>query len=154
MVVGMHTILDSNHTPLPPQRTLLYVEDNAANMALVQQLIARRGDLKLLTAIEGNIGIMLARAYQPEVILMDINLPGISGFDALRILQEDAATSHIPVIALSSSAYPRDIANGIKAGFFQYVTKPYNINEFLNSLDAALLYAAKNLQPVQSSKTV
>ena len=97
---------------LSSQRTLLYVEDNPANLALVEQLIARRSDLKLLTAIDGHLGIQLARAYQPDVILMDINLPGISGFGALKILREDPATAHIPVMALSANAVPRDIEKG------------------------------------------
>ena len=72
-----------------PLRTLLYVEDNPANLKLVEQLIARRPDMRLLSASDGNLGIELARAYQPDVILMDINLPGISGIEALKILRED-----------------------------------------------------------------
>ena len=126
------------------QRTLLYVEDNPANLALVEQLIARRGDLKLLTAIDGHLGVQLARAYQPDVILMDINLPGISGYGALAILQEDPATAHIPVLALSANAVPRDIERGIEAGFFRYLTKPIKVAEFMDALDLALDYASAN----------
>jgi PAS domain S-box-containing protein len=125
------------------QPTLLYVEDNPANLALVEQLIARRGDLKLLTAIDGHLGIELARAYLPDVILMDINLPGISGYGALRRLREDPATAHIPVLALSANAVPRDIEKGLEAGFFRYLTKPIRVHEFMNALDVALLHAAK-----------
>ena len=77
-------------------RTLLYVEDNPANLKLIEQLIARRPDMRLLSATDGTRGIQLARANQPEVILMDINLPGISGIEALRILREDPETAHIP----------------------------------------------------------
>jgi CheY-like chemotaxis protein len=105
-------------------RTLLYVEDNPANLKLVEQLIARRPDMRLLSARDGNLGIQLARANQPEVILMDINLPGISGIEALKILREDPATAHIPVIALSANAMPRDIEKGLQAGFFGYLTSP------------------------------
>ena len=105
-------------------RTLLYVEDNPANLKLVEQLIARRPDLRLLSAQDGNLGIELARASQPDVILMDINLPGISGIEALKILREDPATAHIPVVALSANAMPRDIEKGLEAGFFRYLTKP------------------------------
>ena len=126
------------------QRTLLYVEDNPANLALVEQLIARRNDLKLLTAIDGYLGIELARAYQPDVILMDINLPGISGFGALKRLREDPATAHIPVIALSANAVPRDIEKGMEAGFFRYLTKPIKVAEFMEALDVVLLHAAGN----------
>jgi PAS domain S-box-containing protein len=119
-------------------RTLLYVEDNPANLKLVEQLIARRPDMRLLTAVNGNLGIELARNLEPKVILMDINLPDISGFEALKILRDDTATAHIPVVALSANAMPRDIEKGLKAGFFRYLTKPIKVNEFMDALDAAL----------------
>ena len=133
------------------QPTLLYVEDNPANLALVEQLIARRGDLKLLTAIDGHLGIELARAYLPDVILMDINLPGISGYGALKILSEDPATAHIPVLALSANAVPRDIEKGLEAGFFRYLTKPIRVREFMDALDVALHHAAEHglVEPVE-----
>ena len=122
-------------------RTLLYVEDNPANLMLVEDLIARRPDLRLLSAADGNIGIEFARAYLPEVILMDINLPGISGIQALKILRADPATAHIPVIALSANAIPRDVKKGLEAGFFRYLTKPIKVNEFMDTLDVALKFA-------------
>jgi len=124
----------------PAQRTLLYVEDNPANLMLVEELVARRTDLKLLTAIDANLGIALARAYQPALILMDINLPGLSGFGALRVLQKDPKTKHIPVLALSANAVPRDIEKGMEAGFFRYLTKPIKIMEFMDAIDVALLH--------------
>jgi len=124
-----------------PLRTLLYVEDNPANLMLIEQLVARRPDMRLLSARDGNLGIQLARANQPEVILMDINLPGISGIEALRILREDPATAHIPVVALSANAMPRDIEKGLEAGFFRYLTKPIKVNEFMQTLDVALEFA-------------
>jgi signal transduction histidine kinase/ActR/RegA family two-component response regulator len=123
-------------------RTLLYVEDNPANLNLVEQLITRRPDLKLLTAVDGYAGIQLARTYQPDVILMDINLPGVSGFGCLKILQEDPTTAHIPVMALSANAMPRDIEKGEEAGFFRYLTKPINVAQFMDALDLALAFAA------------
>ena len=122
-------------------RTLLCVEDNPANLMLIEQLVARRPDLCLLSARDGDLGIQLARANQPEVILMDINLPGISGIEALRILREDPATAHIPVVALSANAMPRDIEKGLEAGFFRYLTKPIRVNEFMQTLDVALEFA-------------
>ena len=121
--------------------TLLYVEDNLANMKLVEQLIARRPDLRLLTAVNGTLGIEVARTSQPTMILMDINLPGISGVEALKVLRGDPATAHIPVVALSANAMPRDIEKGLQAGFFRYLTKPIKINEFMQTLDAALEFA-------------
>jgi CheY-like chemotaxis protein len=122
-------------------RTLLYVEDNPANMKLVEQLIARRPDVRLLSAEDGTRGIALARLHQPEVILMDINLPGISGVEALKILREDPATAHIPVLAISANAMPRDIKNGLDAGFFRYLTKPIKVKEFMDTLNAALEFS-------------
>ncbi|MEO8134641.1 MAG: ATP-binding protein, partial [Betaproteobacteria bacterium] len=126
-------------------RTVLYVEDNQANMHLVQQLIARRPDLRLLSAGDGMRGIALARIHQPEVIVMDINLPGISGIQALKILREDRTTAHIPVLALSANAMQRDIEKGLEAGFFRYLTKPIKVNEFMVALDTALEFAETGL---------
>ena len=128
-----------------PLRTLLYVEDNPANLRLIEQLIARRPDIRLLSARDGNRGIQLARSHQPQVILMDINLPGISGIEALKILREDPVTAHIPVVALSANAMPRDIEKGIQAGFFRYLTKPIRVHEFMETLEVALDFAAQGI---------
>ncbi len=125
-------------------RTLLYVEDNKANMELVAQIIARRPDMRLLRAEDGLRGIALARTHLPDVILMDINLPGITGLQALGLLREDPLTRHIPVLALSANAMPRDIERGMDAGFYRYLTKPIKITEFMLALDQCLALA----QPV------
>ena len=85
---------------------------------------------------------------------MDINLPGISGFGALRILHDDPATAHIPVMALSANAVPRDIEKGLEAGFFRYLTKPIEVNEFMDALDVALQYAAEHGLGGKSEKVV
>ena len=122
----------------PRRRTLLYVEDNPANLELVEQIVARRPHLQLLSAANGNLGVEFARTHQPDVILMDINLPGISGIEALRILRADPATAHIRIIALSANAVPRDIARGLEAGFFNYLTKPIRVDQFMAALEAAL----------------
>ncbi len=118
--------------------TLLYVEDNPANLKLVEQLIARHSDMRLLSALTGTLGVELARTSLPEVIVMDIHLPDINGLEALRILREDPMTAHIPVIALSANAMPRDIEKGMKAGFFRYLTKPIKLDEFMEALTSAL----------------
>ncbi|MFA5920007.1 MAG: PAS domain S-box protein [Methylococcaceae bacterium] len=125
--------------------TLLYVEDNPANLMLVEQIIEGRPHIRMLSAHEGNLGIALARAHIPDVILMDINLPGISGFQVLKMLREDPLTMHIPVLAISANAMPRDIEKGLKAGFFRYLTKPIKVNEFLNALDDALKFSEMEL---------
>jgi PAS domain S-box-containing protein len=119
-------------------RTLLYIEDNLANMQLVEQLIARRPDLCLLSAGNGTLGIEMARTHLPEVILMDINLPGMSGIQALKILREDPLTAHIPVLAISANAMPHDIKKGLEAGFLRYLTKPIKVNEFMDAMNMAL----------------
>ena len=125
--------------------TLLYVEDNPANLKLVEQIIARRPDMRLLTAVNGTLGIELAHAAQPEVILMDINLPGMSGTEAMKILHKDPATAHIPVLALTANAIPRDIERGLEAGFFRYLTKPIKVNEFMEAVDVALKFAEQEV---------
>ena len=124
-------------------RTLLYVEDNPANLELVEQLVAMRNDMRLLSATDGSVGIGFARNLQPDVILMDINLPGISGIQALKILQLDPSTKHIPVIALSANAMASDIEQGLQLGFFHYLTKPIRVRDFMQTLDAALAFAAR-----------
>jgi PAS domain S-box-containing protein len=121
--------------------TVLCVEDNPANLMLVEDLVARRPDLRLLSAANGTLGIEFARAQQPALILMDINLPGISGIQALKLLRADPVTAHIPVIALSANAMPRDVRNGLDAGFFRYLTKPIKVDEFMAALDHALGFA-------------
>jgi len=129
--------------------SLLYVEDNPANLMLVEDLVARRHDVRLLSARDGQRGIEIARETLPDVILMDINLPGISGIEALRVLAEDPATAHIPVVALSANAIPRDIEKGLQAGFFRYLTKPIKLGEFMDTLDVALRFAKEERGRVQ-----
>ena len=151
------TITPAHGTARAPSRTLLYVEDNPANLLLVEDLIARRPDIRLLSAMDGIRGVEIARNALPDVILMDINLPGISGIAAMQILAEDPATAHIPVVALSANAMPRDIERGLEAGFFRYLTKPINVNAFMETMDVAFKYAAKQsahparLNPVGST---
>jgi len=126
-------------------RTLLYVEDNPANLMLVEQIIEGHPHIRMLSARDGNHGIALARTHLPDVILMDINLPGINGIEALNILRKDPATMYIPVVALSANAMLRDIEKGLEAGFFRYLTKPIKVNEFMNALDDALKFSVMEL---------
>ncbi len=140
-----------NAGPAPPvrprtadaasQRTVLYVEDNPANLELVAELMQRRPELHLMSAADGNLGIEYARACLPEVILMDIHLPGISGIEAMKTLRADPSTAHIPIIAISAHALPRDIAQALEAGFFSYLTKPIKVDEFMAALDVALEFS-------------
>ena len=131
-------VLSENGGAVP---TVLYVEDNPANLKLITMLFARRKDLRLLTAENGNLGVELAQAHLPDVILMDINLPGISGLKVMSILSKDSATAHIPIIALSANANPNDIECGLKAGFLRYLTKPVKVDELMTILDMGLAIA-------------
>ena len=135
---------------LTERRLVLYVEDNPANLELVEQIIARRPDLRLLSAADGDLGIEFARAYLPEVILMDINLPGLSGVEAMKILRADPLTGHIPIIALSANALAHDIEKALAAGFFNYLTKPIKVNAFMDALDTALKVAQAEADPVEA----
>jgi CheY-like chemotaxis protein len=141
------TPLEQASDGLPPAyargalRTVLCVEDNQANMDLVEQLIARRPDMRLIGAADGMRGVLMARTHLPDLILMDINLPGISGLQALQLLQDDPRTQHIPVLALSANALPRDIERGLASGFFRYLTKPVKVTEFMEALDTGLVLA-------------
>ena len=130
-------------------RTVLCVEDNPANLDLIAQLIARRPNLRLLSAQDAALGLELARENQPDVILMDINLPGMSGLQALKILKMTTATEHIPVVAISANAMVGDIKLGLDAGFFRYLTKPIKVQAFMAALDEALDHAELNPAPIE-----
>jgi signal transduction histidine kinase/ActR/RegA family two-component response regulator len=119
------------------EKTLLYVEDNDANFLMVQELIAHRSDIRLLSAHDGHEGIELAREKRPDVILLDIKLPDISGLRVAAILAADPATAHIPIIGCSALAMPQDISAAMDAGFFNYLTKPVNVRELMTTVDKA-----------------
>jgi signal transduction histidine kinase/AmiR/NasT family two-component response regulator len=134
------------------QATLLYVEDNPANLKLVEEILRYRPDLRLLSAPDGHLGVELARAHRPDLILMDINLPCVSGFDALQLLRADPATAHIPVIALTANAMPRDVEKGLAMGFFRYLVKPINIEEFTEAINATLAHLASRRAPAKAAE--
>jgi len=117
---------------------LLYVEDNPANLRLVEEIVRFRSDLRLLSALDGHVGLSLARAHQPEIILMDLNLPGMSGIEVLKQLRADPLTASIPVIALTANAMARDIERGLAAGFTRYLTKPIDIDKFTEAINSTL----------------
>jgi signal transduction histidine kinase/CheY-like chemotaxis protein len=132
--------------------TILYVEDNPANLKLVEEIISFRPDLKLISAPDGHLGIELARAHQPDIILMDINLPGLNGIDAVKLLATDPRTAHIPVIALTANAMPRDVEKGLAAGFFRYLIKPINIDEFTEAINSTMAFLARREEEGSTSK--
>ena len=147
------SVLSPHPTPTSLHRhTLLCVEDNPANLMLVEELIGRRPEIRLFSARDGWRGIEMARDLRPDVILMDINLPGISGTEAMKILVRDPGTAHIPVIALSANAMPRDIEKGLEAGFHRYLTKPIRVSELMTTLDIAFKLAGAPLASVDSEE--
>lgn len=119
-------------------KRVLYIEDNPTNIRLMQQFFERHSCLALDVAEEPFVGIYKARSQQPDLIILDINLPGMDGFEALSVLKNDNMTQHIPVIGLSANAMPYDIQRGIAAGFNEYLTKPVNINQLVETLNKLL----------------
>ena len=118
--------------------TVLYIEDNPANLKLAQSIFQRFSHVRLLAAHEPKLGIELARTHVPNLILMDINLPGMNGIQAFKQLQTLDKTRDIPVIALSANAMDRDIKKAMSAGFHSYITKPINIPRFLETIKEVL----------------
>ena len=92
----------------------------------------------MISAPDAHLGVQLARAHLPNLILMDIHLPGMSGSEAQKILKNDVITAGIPVIALTANAMPDEIAKGLSAGFFRYITKPIDMAELTEAIDSAL----------------
>jgi PAS domain S-box-containing protein len=117
---------------------VLYVEDNPANLRFMEDLLGGFASVTMLEATTAEAGLELARARRPQVIIMDINLPGMSGLDALRALREWPETRDIPVVALTAAASSRDRQRGEAAGFHRYLTKPVKIDELVATLEALL----------------
>ncbi len=117
---------------------ILYVEDNPSNIRLLQQIFSRYPQLQLDIAEEAFLGIYKARSQNPDLVILDINLPGMDGYEVLSVLKNDINTSAIPVVGLSANAMPYDIERGKNAGFYDYLTKPVNINQLLNVLNQLL----------------
>ena len=120
---------------------VLHVEDNPANLRLVREILELRGDVRQISAPDARIGIDLARAHLPQIILLDINLPGMSGLEALTVLQSDPSTARIPVIAITANAMAGDVSRGLASGFFRYVTKPIDMARLNEAVDAGLAAA-------------
>jgi CheY-like chemotaxis protein len=126
-----------------PQCKLLYVEAHPASIALVEQLLAGRPDVLLLRAADGVLGVELARTARPEVILLNVDLPGISALQFMKLLRADPATQSTPILALSANGAADVIVKAIEAGFFQYLTTPFKAAPFMEALADALEFAAR-----------
>jgi CheY-like chemotaxis protein len=130
----------------PRRFRLLYVEDSVASLELAQELLAGRKDLLLLHATDVKLGIELARSQRPEVILINIDLPGFDAgrgaSDLMKLLRADPATQVAPILALSANAAPAAIVKGLEAGFFHYLTQPLQGRPLMEALDYALEFTA------------
>lgn len=124
--------------PAPSHRTILYVEDNLSNLELIQRILARRSDLRLITAMQGRLGLDLAREHHPDVILLDVHLPDIPGDEILRRLKAEALLAGIPVIVISADATAVQTTRLLSLGARDYLTKPLDVRKFLAVLEAAL----------------
>lgn len=129
-----YNLKDINNTD-SHQNTVLYIEDNPANLRLVAQLLGRTENIKLITAHEPLLGLELAQEYLPDLILLDINLPGMDGFEVLQKLRSNKKTKNIIIIAVSANAMEGDISRALKAGFDQYITKPLNVTNFTTEIN-------------------
>ncbi|WP_347332288.1 hybrid sensor histidine kinase/response regulator [Marinimicrobium locisalis] len=135
---GSHSVSRPEHLAVERPCTILYVEDNPSNIRLMQQVLSRYPQLTLEVAEEAFLGIYKARSERPDIIILDINLPGMDGYEALSVLKRDPVTMNIPVVGLSANAMPYDIERGKSAGFYDYLTKPVEINHLMHTLNALL----------------
>ena len=143
-VARSHPTPDTHHEKVPElfiidSKKVLYIEDNPSNQRLMKQLLSRFPLLHLEAADDAMRGLFLARTLIPDLIILDINLPGMDGYEALEVLKTDSLTQDIPVIALSASAMAHDIERGQNAGFEFYLTKPVNLNELIEAFNTLLV---------------
>jgi len=117
------------------RRTILYIEDNLSNLTLVEQILEERPEIELITVMQGQVGLDLARRHVPDLILLDLHLPDLPGWEVLSQLKAGEATSDIPVIVISADATTRQVKRLMKAGATGYLTKPLDVTEFFRVLD-------------------
>lgn len=141
------TEIESKHEDVPQseykeniseERTVLYIEDNPANLRLVTQLLGRLPNIHMWSVHEPMLGFELAVQHNPDLILLDINLPGMNGYEVLKLLRQQKQLHDTPVIAISANAMPKDIERGLDAGFNDYITKPIDISKLLSTVESTL----------------
>jgi CheY-like chemotaxis protein len=125
-----------------PRAVVLYIEDNLSNLRLVEQILARRPGVRLVSAMQGRVGVDLACEHRPHIILLDQHLPDVNGDVVLQRLAADPRTREIPVVMLSADASPRQVQRLRDLGARDYLTKPLEVQRLLAVIDAALLGAA------------
>jgi CheY-like chemotaxis protein len=119
-------------------RKVLYIEDNISNLTLIEQMLAERPEIELLSAIQGKVGLDLARQHSPDLILLDLHLPDLPGWEVLAQLKRGEATREIPVVVISADATTRQIKRLMQAGATTYLTKPLDVAEFFRVLDKTI----------------
>ncbi len=133
------------------EKTVLYIEDNPSNIKLVTAILKRRPEINLLTAHHPRVGLNLAREYQPDLILLDINMPGMSGYDVLDLLREQEAFRDRPIVAITANAMASEVRHGFEAGFSEYLTKPLEIEGFLDTIDRFLFLSEASPSGTESA---
>lgn len=128
----------SEQTMAGEQKRVLYIEDNKANLGLMRKVFSRQAHIALYEAESAEVGLPLAARVKPDLILLDINLPGIDGYQAIAQLREMDGLQHIPVVAVSANVMKGDAERGLHAGFNAYVAKPLEIRQFLSQIDILL----------------
>lgn len=144
MPVVMPVVPAATAAPAPPNQYVLYIEDNPVNMRLVKQILGKMPGISLLAATSPVEGIDLARRRHPDLILLDINMPGMDGYEVLEVLKADPRAVLIPTVAVTANAMPRDIERGRQAGFADYITKPLDIAVFKQTVSFWLRRAKKS----------
>ena len=129
---------DDDENPGETDKTVLYIEDNPDSVQLMEAIIEQIGNIRLLTAENATIGYDLSTSKRPDLILMDINLPGMNGLQAFKRLQRTKETKNIPVIAVTSNTQLMDVEAGLRAGFKAYITKPIKVAEFIQIVEETL----------------
>lgn len=131
--------------------TILYIEDNLYNVQLVERLLLQRPDIQLVTSVQGTPGIEIAQGRHPELILLDVHLPDINGYDVLEKLRHDSATSDIPIVVLSADATPGQVRKFRDAGANEYLTKPLDLKLLLGLIDNYLGEGTSSGEPADET---
>jgi PAS domain S-box-containing protein len=121
------------------KRRILYIEDNLSNLTLIEEILEERPEIELLSAMQGQVGLDLARQHSPDLILLDLHLPDLPGWEVLSQLRLSEATADIPVVVISADATPSQIKRLLKAGALSYLTKPLDVTEFFRVLDSTIV---------------
>jgi CheY-like chemotaxis protein len=129
-----------------PIHTILCIEDDPSNLRLIERILANRPGVRLLKAIQGRMGLDLAREHHPDLIVVDVHLPDIPGDHVIRSLRNGPATARTPVIVTSADATPKQRKRLIAAGATEYLSKPLNVKRFLAAVDEALAIAPEQVR--------